>query len=470
MKKYVAGRALALVIVASTLVGCNDGIAPTEAARSASPRAEGDSIPRDVPRGYSEHRLKLAQRIAGYGGHTFTDAGVLIVHLTDLGRSAEARAALAQELELYRNQRGRAVAKIEFRQAKYEFTQLIRWRGRDVPRAVGSIPGVRMVRTNNEQNRVEVGVTSDEAAARVREALGRAGVPLDAVLVTPMEAPRYFAADDSLTSFARTVEGGRLIYSLGTNDGSPGACTAGLVGRGKAGTVFAGKFWMLTASHCTSTTRAMDDTYFEQPRSEVFGEGGLAREAFDGREWNIGETNSWWTCNYQDGCRHSDAVLLELFPTAERTLAVGRIARPTAKDGSLVVNKSNPFYVTDVNATYSLAPVHKVGITTGWTSGTIYDGDADADISYEDGTGGLTWYINVGLIKSMGADHGDSGAPIFEYSGSGNQVKFRGTLVGSTTMGFTRYIVYSPLASFNADINHTYGHLPTAQIEWRYGY
>jgi hypothetical protein len=58
-------------------------------------------------------------------------------------------------------------------------------------------------------------------------------------------------------------------------------------------------------------------------------------------------------------------------------VAVGEIARPY--DGALTVNSPSPFYVTRVND-YNRGPnvsggetVYKVGKTTGFSSGYVYD-------------------------------------------------------------------------------------------------
>lgn len=460
-----------LLVCAALIAGCGQMTDPPapDSLRTYSSVSQDDSVPPDM----DPHFVAIARRVPGYGGHVFMPDGVLRLYLKDLSREAVARAVLSSDEDLYARENGRPIARIEVRRAEYDFLDLTRWRSGAVRRAVMNLPGVTLIRTNRRDNRIDVGVTGDMAEQRARTALEAEGVPLGAVQfprVTPFvpEAMAVQGGPDSLKKYAPTLQAGRrYVTEMGAfmpkEPNGASACTLGPIGRGKVGTPLEGKIFALTASHCTATLIGTDSTIARQPE---YTSGAIGFEAYDGKKFITGDPG-FNNCSAQLGCRITDAALLEI---TDRPAAVGEIARPTAMGGSLQISGTTPkFRVTAVKADFTTGPIHMVGQSSGWRSGTIVDGDHNVDIQWVSGLSYYIWLTNVGIATYV-SDEGDSGAPIFTWS-SGDTVSIRGIHSGTTTYNNQTYKVFSSMQAIHMDQVASNGIFPVStQIEWRWGF
>ena len=87
--------------------------------------------------------------------------------------------------------------------------------------------------------------------------------------------------------------------------------------------------------------------------------------------------------------------------------------------------------------------VHKVGRTTGWTSGTHTNTCVTVNVS------GTNLTLICQDLVSAGVAGGDSGSPAFQRVG-GNRVKLAGVLWGGNGAG-TQF-VYSPISQVQGEL------------------
>ena len=169
----------------------------------------------------------------------------------------------------------------------------------------------------------------------------------------------------------------------------------------------------ITASHCTEELWAADSTPFHQS---------VVRPAdYIGAELDDPEPvrTCHWGIFFNFPCRHSDAALSEYADDVD--FAVGTIARTTVRsassslDGSTTIDSSNPYFDifwVDKYPSHG-ETVHKMGVTTGWTSGTV------------ERTCVTIWirrFEKKAMCQysaSFRVDEGDSGSPVFKWSGGG---------------------------------------------------
>jgi hypothetical protein len=211
---------------------------------------------------------------------------------------------------------------------------------------------------------------------------------------------------------------------------------------------------------------------FRQPHSTS---GYIGDEWEDGVEY-YGNTNAgsgtYINCVYAEGCRQSDAALVQLHLT--RTPGVGRIARTTNNAGSRVVSSSNSFIPIGWvrgNRLPVMSFVNKIGQRSGWTVGEVYDQCYDM-ANWESGYG-FTVNIECTTIATYVSLSGDSGAPVFQLNPyDGNSLA--GMHIGSVTgFGGEIYSVFTGIVNLGLDWRIAYlnsGKDPKDQIEWRYGY
>lgn len=463
-----ATRLAFLAVALAGAVGCDAGL-PSE-ARHPDTRAAASALRDDsIPRGIDDHLVAIARQIPGYGGHFMDEKGVANVYVHAPEQGAVARAVLSRMFA----EDTLSVPDIVVLPGAYEFVELTRWRAR-LARLIGNVPGVWRMGTSERHNRITIGVDSESVADRVTTAIRASGIPLEAVQIVIMEPVRRFADGDSVTSYTSAMRGGFLLYTESGVNGLGGDCTAGPVGRGGAGTPYADRYYMLTAAHCTRTMNgAPSPTSFRQPTQL---DGVIGTEAFDGTEYVDGQNT--FGCTYTEGCRQADIALVEL--NGSRPTYVGQIARPkgrtTTSPGTLRIDPFLPFLrVTAWRADrLNGGTVHKVGSFTGWTSGTLVD--TCEDHRAFDGTGGYVWVICENVVRDMYASEGDSGAPVFEFSGTGNAVKVVGILTGGTVISGVRHTVYGAIISLQTDLDLTYGYGGhpgvlggSGSVQWLYG-
>jgi hypothetical protein len=271
------------------------------------------------------------------------------------------------------------------------------------------------------------GVENGAAAFGVQRALNRLEVPGTAYTVRVVE-PIHFA-NDNLRSRHRPTQGGIQIHwgqyvcTLGFNVDHPG-------GRS-----------FITNSHCTNNQGTTGTTAYYQPLSSV-DSSPIAIEADDPSYTRGGGCSAGKVCRYSDAAR-------ALYQSGTESTR-GRIAKTTGENnGSLTVD--GHFTVdTQDNTTTSFErglTLHKVGRTTGWSSGNVTSTCATVNVS-----GSNIQLRCQTLVQRSGVrivQGGDSGSPVFR-PGTGDSVTLVGILWGGSSSG--DLFVFSPLKNIQDEL------------------
>lgn len=153
-----------------------------------------------------------------------------------------------------------------------------------------------------------------------------------------------------------------------------------------------------------------------------------------------------WFPYFSGKCRWSDSTIIRQVAGPDYTR--GEIARTTVRglngnSGSKTISSSSPrFRITAKQAAPAAGSrVDKIGNATGWTSGLVTRTCIDTN---QQGT-------SVGLICQYFANYGnaggDSGSPVFLWSGSGDSVTLVGLHWGGSGDG-----VFSPIGAIEEDL------------------
>jgi len=269
------------------------------------------------------------------------------------------------------------------------------------------------------------GVEDNATLASVRAELARRGIPASAyrVEITPAIHPM----SDNLRSEHRPTKGGLQIHW------SQYVCTLGFNVDHAGGRSF------ITNSHCTDNQGTTGNTQYNQPLRSTSADP-IAFEADDPAYARIAG------CSRGKVCRYSDAARALYQPGTESTR--GSIAKTTGlNNGSLSVAGS--FTVTAQNNTstnYS-GTLHKVGRTTGWSSGNVSNTCATVNVS-----GSNIQLLCQTIVQRNGTrivQGGDSGSPVFQ-KGTSDDVMLVGILWGGNSAG--DLFVFSPLKNIQDEL------------------
>jgi hypothetical protein len=369
----------------------------------------------------------IGEAIPEFGGmYIDPEASVLYVYMTDTettnGREERVREEVVQWFGPYTVEG----MTIRFRKAEHSMTQLLEWYDR-MSGSVLAIDGVNAVDLWEGENRLWVGVSDlDENGAEVLRALRDLGIP-EGVMVIEKAGP--FGLFAELTDDFDPLEMSGVQIEA---DGGPGECTLSFI------TVRDGwETGAVTASHCTDVhssggsastpgTPVPDFGSWYQATTSSGEEFGV--ETLDG-PWFTNAHNS--NCPSGDLCRYSDGAFAS--EVGDLDLQIGNIARPTAVSSSgcassgsceLTLDSTKPtFPIKAEIATVQGRIVHKVGITTGWTSGEVTHTCLDVDL------GAITFLCQD--LADFYSTAGDSGAPVFERdSQNADLARIAGILVG----------------------------------------
>ena len=357
--------------------------------------------------------VALVRGVPGFGGFFLADDGVPTVFLRDGSARAEVERALGPWLAA----QGLGGAALRVRRADYDWTSLERWQGQAAREAL-AMRGAVWVDADEARNRVAVGVERGTPAAGVRSAVARLGVPSAAVVVEEVE-PVTLAA--TLRNRVRPVVGGLQINFPGF------LCTLGF------NAVRSGQRSFITNSHCTNVQGGTEGTPYWQPTSAT-ASAQIGTEVAD-----PGYTRGGG-CPSGRRCRRSDAARAAYAGGTSSTL--GSIARTTgANNGSVTI--SGRFSITGEGGATVGQTVHKVGRTTGWTSGKVTNTCVHVNVSGSN----VTQLCQT--IVSAGVGSGDSGSPVFRRQGTGSNATLVGILWGGS--GSSTY-VFSPMANIEAEL------------------
>lgn len=373
-----------------------------------------------------ESFLAIATAVPAFAGAYFGDGGELVIRLTNVADSARALAAM-QQLLLDRVQVD--PGKLSDAQ-KRDIALPQRWR---MEKAEHSFAELNQVRTqmfvsafqdddvvsldiDERRGKVVIGVTSMAAESRVHSA--RATSLAKAIVEFRSENPASFTRSANLFARHRPITGG---YQLG-----PSGCTTTIGAR--RGT----EQLVLTNSHCSANAWSLDGGSIRQNNA--------LSAPFFGMEITDPSTYSCGTLIAPRQCRRADvaaytATGVDLFSADTLGWAPGLIARTTfgvfglwQTSGSNVIAQADPYWNVVASVEFPLfnEAVHKVGVTTGWTFGSVYETCKDLRMPN---------YGRPVIVCSdkahLNAEGGDSGSPVFAmFGGLPNTVAFYGIVFG----------------------------------------
>ncbi|MBL0938735.1 MAG: hypothetical protein IBJ03_07560 [Gemmatimonadaceae bacterium] len=320
--------------------------------------------------------------------------------------------------------------------AEFTFLQLAAWRDILFDSVLVQVLSVRTLDLDERENRVELGIEA-QSFEKVREELtqriSRLGIPVNAVRFESLRGagPQLDMAPPPTLQTGTTdpLAGGIQIVHW-NNAG----CTLGFVGQRSGVTGF------VTNSHCSSMMYVPDNTSYYV--------GGV----FAGVEV---QDPYGYTCGLRT-CRGSDANFVA---NGSMPLAIGRILRTIGVNtGSITVDQSKPYFdvVQAGSSLYQGATVHKVGRTTGWTSGSIVS-------TCKDATPELYMVMTCGYEANYTRGNGDSGGPVFVRLASGDSTEV--TLVGiHSSESWESSAIFAKLERIQSDLGGTWNviaHPPT---------
>ncbi len=272
------------------------------------------------------------------------------------------------------------------------------------------------------------GVERQAAAEAVHTVMERRGIPASAYRVEVTE-PIHFLDEKTLQTEHRPTMGGTQIHF------GQYVCTLGFSVDHEEGRSF------ITNSHCTDRQGENSGTVYYQPLSSV-NPTPIGVEADDPPYLRGQPVNE---CSRNKRCRYSDAARVAYDSGVE---SLGEIARTNGlNDGSLVLDGSFDVTDQDDSSTSFSGTLHKVGRTTGWTTGEVNGTCATVNVS-----GSNIQLLCQTLVHSESATiaaGGDSGSPVFEDSGDGT-AKLVGILWGGSASG-DRF-VFSPLKNIQDEL------------------
>jgi hypothetical protein len=289
---------------------------------------------------------------------------------------------------------------------------------------VMALPGTVFADHDENENVLVFGIENANAMFGVQNALARRGVPATAYRVQVVEPISFMS--DNLRSRHRPTVGGLQIHW------SSYVCTLGFNVDHAGGRSF------ITNSHCTVSQGTTGNTAYYQPASSVDSTP-IADEAHDPSYTSLPGCSAGKQCRYSDAAR----ALYRGGTSSTR----GSIAKTTGvNNGSLSVNGAFTVTAQNNTATSYSGTVHKVGRTTGWTSGNVSNTCATVNVS-----GSNIQLICQTLVQNNSAaivGGGDSGSPVFRIT-SGDNVELVGILWGGS--GSSTF-VFSPLKNIQDEL------------------
>lgn len=318
---------------------------------------------------------------------------------------------------------------VEVRVVEHSFLALHEWRRRALPQVL-SISDFVSLDLDEYGNRLTIGLETGSGETDVRRVLASNGVPEDAVRIKVSGRPSL-DTHTTLDDPHPFLQGGFQIR-LYSNPGAQlvGACTSGFNAMIGPTPVF------ITNSHCSASPYATDGTVAYQPFPFL---------PLLGTEWLDPGPNCPGTC------RVSDAAAFLHFST---NFDLGRIARTEfrvsgagGQHGSLIIDDANPYFTIAGEYVFPVwgSIVNAMGQDSGWTFGVV-----GATCEYVDFEPGF-WQQHAVFCATQAtysAEAGDSGAPIFGWSGA-NDIYLAGIHIGGDGPEW-----FSPLGAIEYDLGN----------------
>ncbi len=288
---------------------------------------------------------------------------------------------------------------------------------------VMALPGTVFAARDEATGQLVFGVERPGVARDIQPIMARRGVPATAYRIQVTE-PIHFM--NTLRDEHRPVVGGVQIHWSGY------VCTLGFSVDHAGGRSF------ITNSHCTENQGSTGNTQYNQPLRSVSPDP-IGFEADDPEYFRGGE------CSRGKVCRYSDAARALYEPGVESHAQIAKT--DGVNNGSLVVDGYFDISSQDAASTEFSGTLHKVGRTTGWSSGDMSNTCVTVNVA-----GSNIQLLCQTMVQNQGTQivaGGDSGSPVFEWSG-GSNVKLVGILWGGTSSGET--FVFSPFSAIQDEL------------------
>jgi hypothetical protein len=354
-------------------------------------------------------------------------AGRLIIRTT---RDADPSAVVAAigDPDIARRFRGvhDAIAESRFDvmpDAAFDFRTLMSVRNSLLPALMQG--GVSAISIDEARNTVQIGTTSADAEARIRDAALGLLIP---TMALAFESDSGFRKQTSLRDRFRPIPGGVQANTVFWR------CTVGP----NVMTAYGSGF--VTASHCTEIPWRADSLNFFQPNVEW---GDLV--GFDFADPTPSELGR--VCDPYDRCRLSDAAFIRYDYSLWAEL--GRIAR-TEELGSTTIDVWHPRFVITDEGGWLLtgAHVNMMGKNRGWTAGEVTETCVDWVGYFDARLDPLTTVLLCQTKADYESEDGDSGGPVFSWDFSGEEVTLEGVHVaGKGKPGYWYRAWFSPWVS-----------------------
>ncbi len=345
---------------------------------------------------YNEHLAMIAARVpGGFGGMYYDDSRRLTIVLKDLSQQDMALSKLLDHVS--RHPDGRVIIRddISVVQGAFDFRDLYAWY-----KLFKMTPGAEHVSfgdIDESANKIRLGVPA-YYFEDIRLALSELSVPESAVILE--DAP-YVVDDASVRDRIRPVVGGiQHQYSSSSGD----ICTISFnITHWKYGQGF------VTAAHCTAVDGGVSGNESRQPTWN------------SGNRLGVERVDSLYSfgipgCPFGRRCRYSDAAFYEYDDSLTSFFHLAKIAKPDQPYPSLDFSGHYSIDLTEpiTGGLWPLAgwTVHKVGRTTGWTTGVV--SGTCVDVNKAPPNDRTVLCVNRASYHS---DGGDSGAPVFTIGG-----------------------------------------------------
>jgi hypothetical protein len=438
------------LVAALAVVACTESNPPTSpqtAMTGVSTTLSEEELQAATGRGLDAEFTRLAKQIPGFGGMYYDKAGRLTVYMKAQAGGAALRSTDADVVARLRSTGNAAVqrrlsksANVATKAAKYDYTELQAYRGR--LSKIFTVRGVVFTDTDEEQNRLRIAIEPGAREQDVVRALTRAGIPRDVVIISRVSPVKRIK---TLQDRLRPVPGGAQIVFPAPSEG-PGLLFVCSVGFNARLASAPGKEFFVTASHCSDIQGGNQRTPFFNPLPKA-GKPNADRIAVEFKDPRYG--NAGGLCVYEGArCRLSDALLARY--TNATFSDFGTIARTTfglQRIGSLKIDKNNPRWtvVTEFGFPFEGEIAHKVGRTSGWTSGPVIFTCVDTGVNGTD----IVQICQDWVLA--GVQGGDSGSGVFELIGE-NEIALVGILWGGGTLDGAPVFIFSAMEQIEQEL------------------
>jgi hypothetical protein len=433
---------LLLAAAASACERATEPVAPEFESTSASYSMSQMQVSQDP----TPDQAAVAAVVPGFGGY-YLASGLPTVNLTEPSQ----RPAAEQALATFLSSRGFSASDLRVNQVQYSYQTLDAWYRQAWPVAL-AVSGAVFSDLDERANRLRFGAANLTAVLNIRSALAPLGIPTNAVSVQVASPIEQLA---SLRDEIRPVKGGLQInfLDMGGVRTLSYLCTLGF------NAIAGGANSFITNSHCTHVQGGVETpTDYYQPLMDPDGDRIVNPELYIGTEV---DDPHYWTglgCAIPGFfCRYSDSSRAEYAPGVSSQL--GHIARPEKFNANRVYADDDPslLVIDDRKPTFRLVAkqshsvmgeqAHKVGRTSGWTSGEVTGTCINSVV-----LGTLPPIIQLCQTRVDGyADSGDSGSPTFRPTNLNNG---RSTLLGILWGGAVdrSSFVFSPMWGIDREL------------------